>query len=379
MKIPPRISKDISQRLNPWRIFPRISFHSLHKSKFYMGFFLCVCLLCGCAASSSLKTAETDGRWQAIRGSGVHEEAKYSQWNSRVVTEGQAGLIPRDAANATWWASFRTGAFVMVNETDFTINWISPDGEVYLNETFKQNIFNPNMQKRQLAIKNTPAADMPGMWQVEVYLKEHRIDQQSFQIVDKVHAVENPYKKALTNKDDSAAVKSSASNFTTSNEEKTYAAGRDLQAISDDSNSGGKLALSEPLSLAESEKLPAPISHQMLTNVYDFSSQSQKGRVILFFAGERADFVEPYYNVQFNDLLPIKFMQGAERYRVATVLLNPGEYRVRSFYSGWKNEAQNQYPSDAAPMNIEIHPRKTVCLFLTGMTATLSDDEIIRL
>ncbi len=134
-------------------------------------------LLAGCATVNSVRP---DGSANFVKRSGLSDDVK-NLWLTAKIIDAKSAFSTKDQ-KVTWWAEFQPMSFVTPQQ--FSARWYAPDGSLFTETQGRTFDTNAMYGTCSLPISGSQAAHYSGIWRVDVFWRNAKIDSQSFSISD---------------------------------------------------------------------------------------------------------------------------------------------------------------------------------------------------
>jgi len=106
--------------------------------------------------------------------------AKPSMVDDHLEVDGRPAVeFAADDQSVTLRARFDAG---LAADDPFTVEWLFPDGEIYLRKPVRRSYDSPDLIETTIPIRGKAPARYPGIWQVRLWRDGDKVAEQSFEI-----------------------------------------------------------------------------------------------------------------------------------------------------------------------------------------------------
>ncbi len=106
--------------------------------------------------------------------------AKPSMVDDHLEVDGRPAVeFAADDQSVTLRARFDAG---LAADDPFTVEWLFPDGEIYLRKPVRRSYDSPDLIETAIPIRGKAPARYPGIWQVRLWRDGDKVAEQSFEI-----------------------------------------------------------------------------------------------------------------------------------------------------------------------------------------------------
>lgn len=131
-----------------------------------------------------IESAELNPAIVGIKECGLSTSVKQKWTYAEVKTKGNSLVFPDSTREIIWFAQFGLRGSMKNNMSrSYRIQWIAPDGSIFLDEKFKSSLWNETFVKKSIQFEIPIKEQSIGQWRVRVWKKDQLIDDRYFEIL----------------------------------------------------------------------------------------------------------------------------------------------------------------------------------------------------